>query len=83
MFTKLNVPSRVEPSRLTVTMIATEIPAAIRPYSIAVAPDSSLTNLERNFIIEFPAKLLVMTRISVELVANVATMNKNLFKKLG
>src|ERR1700722_13670604 len=31
-----------EPSVLTTVMIATEMPAAIRPYSIAVAPDSSL-----------------------------------------
>jgi hypothetical protein len=31
-----------EPSVLTTTMIATEMPAAMSPYSIAVAPDSSL-----------------------------------------
>ena len=37
MFTKLNVPSRGEPRRLILVMIATEIPAAIRPYSIAFA----------------------------------------------
>jgi hypothetical protein len=30
-----------EPSVLTTVMMATEIPAAIKPYSIAVAPDSS------------------------------------------
>ncbi len=30
-----------EPSVLTTVMMATEMPAAIRPYSIAVAPDLS------------------------------------------
>jgi hypothetical protein len=29
-----------EPSVLTTVMMATEMPAAIRPYSIAVAPDT-------------------------------------------
>lgn len=29
----------VEPRPLTAAMMASEIPAAIRPYSIAVAPD--------------------------------------------
>ena len=32
---------KVEPIWLTVLMITTEMPAAIRLYSIAVAPDSS------------------------------------------
>jgi hypothetical protein len=31
-----------EPSVLTTVMMATEMPAAIKPYSIAVAPDTSL-----------------------------------------
>ena len=35
----LKVPLRVVPKPFTATMIAIEIPAAIRPYSIAVAPD--------------------------------------------
>jgi hypothetical protein len=34
------------PSPLTTAMIANAIPAAINPYSIAVAPDSSAKNLE-------------------------------------
>jgi hypothetical protein len=34
------------PTPFTATMMATAIPAAIRPYSIAVAPDSSLRNIE-------------------------------------
>ena len=37
--TVLKVVVRLVPSASTVAMIATEIPAAIRPYSIAVAPD--------------------------------------------
>src|SRR5215471_8535977 len=36
----VNFTFRVEPIALTVVMITTEIPAAIRPYSIAVVPDS-------------------------------------------
>src|SRR5262245_25199065 len=40
----LNLPLRLEPIALTVAMITTEMPAAIRPYSIAVAPDSSFRN---------------------------------------
>src|SRR5436309_909679 len=38
--TDVNVVLREEPSPVTATMIAIEMPAAIRPYSIAVAPDS-------------------------------------------
>jgi hypothetical protein len=38
---------RVPPSKLTVAIIASAMPAAIRPYSIAVAPDSSDQNLEK------------------------------------
>jgi hypothetical protein len=36
-----------EPSEFTTVMIATEIPAAIKPYSMAVAPDSSRRNCLR------------------------------------
>ena len=39
--TLLNTPSSVVPSVDTARMIATEISAARRPYSIAVAPESS------------------------------------------
>jgi hypothetical protein len=41
--TLLNVVLSCEPSELTTAIIATEMPAAIKPYSMAVAPDSSLT----------------------------------------
>ena len=37
--TLLKVVFRLVPNAATVAMIATEMPAAIRPYSIAVAPD--------------------------------------------
>jgi hypothetical protein len=40
---------RVEPSLLTVAMMARLMPAAISPYSIAVAPDSSARNLRNIF----------------------------------
>jgi hypothetical protein len=33
-----NLPFKVEPIAFTVAIITTEMPAAIRPYSIAVAP---------------------------------------------
>jgi len=43
------------PVACTAAMIATEMPAAIRPYSIAVAPDWSFQNLVRCFdIISLP-----------------------------
>ena len=38
----VNFVESVPPSVLTIVMIASEMPAAIRPYSMAVAPDSSL-----------------------------------------
>jgi hypothetical protein len=38
------------PSPFTTAMMASAMPAAIKPYSIAVAPDSSARNLRRVFI---------------------------------
>jgi hypothetical protein len=40
----LKVVLTLVPSVLTARMIAAAMPAAIKPYSIAVAPDSSLRN---------------------------------------
>ena len=40
VWTLVNVVLRDEPRLCTTAMIAIEMPAAIRPYSIAVAPDS-------------------------------------------
>ena len=37
------------PKAVTAAMITTAMRAAIRPYSMAVAPDSSDMNLEMNF----------------------------------
>src|ERR1700712_5444095 len=39
------------PTPLTAVMIAIAMPAAIRPYSMAVAPDSSFTKRETRFFI--------------------------------
>lgn len=47
LLTELNIVFRLLPRPLTAARIAIEIPAAIRPYSIAVAPDS----FEKNFAI--------------------------------
>jgi hypothetical protein len=41
VLTAENVPLRLVPRPFTTAMIASAIPAAIRPYSIAVAPVSS------------------------------------------
>jgi hypothetical protein len=40
----VKAPLRLLPSPFTAAMIASEIPAAIRPYSIAVAPELSAKN---------------------------------------
>ena len=40
----VNMPFRFEPSPLTIAMMASAMPAAIRPYSMAVAPDSFAKN---------------------------------------
>src|SRR5262244_3339367 len=49
--TVVNVPLRLVPTFFTTVMMATEMPAAMRPYSMAVAPDSSFTKrLTRVFI---------------------------------
>jgi hypothetical protein len=44
---ELNMVFRLLPSPLTTAMIASAIPAAISPYSMAVAPDSSFQNLKK------------------------------------
>jgi hypothetical protein len=48
--TEANVPLRLLPVPFNTAMMATAMPEAIRPYSMAVAPDSSLkkaTSLSR------------------------------------
>jgi hypothetical protein len=44
---ELNMVFKLLPSPLTTAMIASAIPAAISPYSMAVAPDSSFQNLKK------------------------------------
>jgi hypothetical protein len=47
----------LEPSPFTAEMIASAMPAAINPYSIAVAPDSSARNAFKTLIIlDAPSK---------------------------
>src|SRR5476651_2555796 len=46
-----NLAFSVVPRPFTTAMIATEIPAAIRPYSIAVAPELSFTKRTKRFFI--------------------------------
>lgn len=49
--TLVKVEFRDDPRLETTVMMATEMPAAISPYSIAVAPESSLTNREISLLI--------------------------------
>jgi len=52
--TVLKVVVNFEPRPWTTVMIATEMPAAMRPYSMAVAPDSSLAKrVTRDFMGRF------------------------------
>jgi hypothetical protein len=53
----VNLASRLVPIALTVAMITTEMPAAIKPYSMAVAPDSSFRNEKTLDIEVFPVVL--------------------------
>jgi hypothetical protein len=46
----VNLVLRLVPSPFTATMMASEIPAAIKPYSMAVAPVSSARNLRKAFM---------------------------------
>ena len=49
---EVNLVLRLLPNPFTVTIMAIDMPAAIRPYSMAVAPDSSRKNFAiKDFII--------------------------------
>ena len=50
----LNVLFSCVPRALTVAMIAIEIPAAMRPYSMAVAPVSSIIKRSTSFLMGSP-----------------------------
>ena len=45
--TEVNVVLSLEPRPFVTVMMATAMPAAISPYSMAVAPDSSRRNFSR------------------------------------
>ena len=47
----VNLVFSVVPRPLTTAMIATEMPAAMRPYSMAVAPESSFMKRTKRFFI--------------------------------
>src|SRR3954468_40650 len=49
---EVNLLFRLAPRPFTIAMIASEMPAAISPYSIAVAPDSSFTKRAIRFFID-------------------------------
>src|SRR5580693_2471332 len=49
---EVNLVFRLEPRPLTTAMIASEMPAAISPYSMAVAPDSFFTKRAIRFFID-------------------------------
>jgi hypothetical protein len=49
---EVNAVFRLVPMLLTAVMITIEMPAAIRPYSMAVAPDSSFQNLKKERFME-------------------------------
>src|SRR6202162_5491163 len=48
---EVNLAFRLVPRPLTTAMIASEMPAGVRPYSMAVAPDSSFTKRVIRFFI--------------------------------
>src|SRR5205823_13100202 len=48
--TEVKVVFSLVPRPETTVMMATEMPAAIRPYSMAVAPLSSLANCAKSFV---------------------------------
>jgi hypothetical protein len=52
--TVLNVVFKFVPSACTVAMIATAMPAAMRPYSMAVAPYSSFTKAKQACSLDAP-----------------------------
>ena len=50
VWTLVKVVFSFEPRPCRTAMFATEMPAAMRPYSMAVAPDSSFAKFKRLFI---------------------------------
>jgi hypothetical protein len=77
--TPLNVELSCEPSELTTAIIATEMPAAINPYSMAVAPDSSLTKPLISLSMSAPYLPSPCMRIATQLAAANAKTSCNGF----
>jgi hypothetical protein len=63
VLTLLNMLVRALPVPFTAAIIATAMPAAIKPYSIAVAPDSSDRKL-KNLRFKFVSIRMVLNRIN-------------------
>src|SRR5258708_362053 len=65
---------------LTAAMITSEIPAAIRPYSMAVAPDSSFTKRAIRFFIGLNSMYTWLVELTLGLtgVLSTATMGATL-----
>jgi len=59
VLTVLNVPLNAVPRPLTAAMMAMAMPVAIRPYSIAVAPDSFFRKLAISFFIVTLPRFLI------------------------
>jgi len=60
--TVLKVAFRLVPTVVTAVTITTAMRAAIRPYSMAVAPDSSRKSFERVFVVHFSWRAVIGTR---------------------
>ena len=61
-----NLVFRWEPRPFTTAMMASEIPAAINPYSIAVAPVSSAQNFRTNVIIRGRCRLTPKATVNID-----------------
>jgi hypothetical protein len=57
----LNVPFSDVPIEFTAATITIEIPAAMRAYSIAVAPVGSLTKRTKSFLMGQPSEISVIS----------------------
>ena len=61
LLTDVNTPLRLVPRPFTAAMIAIEIPAAMSPYSMAVAPVSSRQSRKTKFFIVLPSNVFAET----------------------
>ena len=70
----VNLVFRVEPMLLTAVMITIEMPAAIRPYSMAVAPDSSFTKRAIRFFIGLNSMYTWLVELTLGLAGVLSTV---------